>query len=300
MRTFRRSLAPGSGGEWRLTILILRKNSLSLAGGFIVIVFISTALAVLIGGAKVLPYDPLKIDLGQALLPPSWSHLFGTDDLGRDIFSRVVAAAPIDAAVAVATITSAVIFGGLLGAIAGYLGGKIEELIMRVTDVFLAFPGLVLAMAIAAALGPSTTHAIYSLMAVWWPWYTRLARGDALHIKEEPYVEASRACGAGGFWILTRHIIPNLLTPVLAFATLDAGNVILTFSVLSWLGLGTQPPTPEWGSLINIGQPYLQTAPWVAILPALVLFLTIMAFSLFGDAVRDALDPRLRSLLARG
>jgi peptide/nickel transport system permease protein len=200
--------------------------------------------------------------------------------------------------VALATIVSAVVFGGLLGAVAGYMGGKVEELIMRVTDVFLAFPGLILAMAIAAALGPSTTHAIYSLMAVWWAWYTRLTRAETLHLKEEQYIEASRACGGTGYWTLIRHITPNLVAPVVAFATLDAGNTILTFSVLSWLGLGAQPPTPEWGSMVNAGQSYLQTAPWFALAPALVILAVVIGFSLFGDGLRDALDPRFRSLAA--
>ncbi|MFI5449011.1 MAG: ABC transporter permease [Candidatus Bathyarchaeia archaeon] len=287
-----------SFGEWRSMYIILRGQPLSFIGGSIIATFALTSLIVLIAGNRILPYNPVVMNLNGSLLPPSWAHPFGTDDLGRDIFSRVIAATPIDAEVAAATILSAVVFGGLLGAIAGYLGGKIEEIVMRVTDVFLAFPGLILAMAIAAALGPSTTHAIYSLMAVWWPWYARLTRAETLHVKEEQYVESSRACGGSGFWVLLGHIIPNLIPPILAFATLDAGNTILTFSVLSWLGLGAHPPTPEWGSMVNAGQPYLQIAPWVSIMPALAIFAVVIGFSLFGDGLRDILDPRARSLAA--
>jgi peptide/nickel transport system permease protein len=165
---------------------------------------------------------------------------------------------------------------------------------MRVTDVFLAFPALVLAMAVAIAIGPGLTHSMMALLVVWWPWYARIARGEALSIKSSQYIEAAHAAGLSEFQIVVRHVLPNILMPLLVYATLDISNVILTGTILSFIGLGAQPPQPEWGRMVFDGQDYLASAWWMSIIPATAIFVVVLAFSLFGDGLRDAFDPRLR------
>ena len=184
--------------------------------------------------------------------------------------------------------------GGSLGVFAGYLGGLVEEVLMCVTDVFLAFPALVLAMAVAIAIGPGLTHTMMALLVVWWPWYARISRGEAQSIKSSQYMEAARAAGLKDVQIVVRHVLPNVLMPLLVYATLDVSNVILTGSVLSFIGLGAQPPMPEWGRMVFDGQDYLSSAWWMSILPALAIFIVVLAFCLFGDGLRDAFDPKLR------
>jgi peptide/nickel transport system permease protein len=229
-----------------------------------------------------------------ALQSPGPNHLFGTDDLGRDIFSRVIAGAPFDAEIAFVVVLVSLALGGTVGAFAGYLGGRVEEVMMRVTDVFLAFPALVLAMAVAIAIGPGLTHSMMALLVVWWPWYARIARGEALSIKSSQYIEAAHAAGLSEFQIVVRHVLPNILMPLLVYATLDISNVILTGTILSFIGLGAQPPQPEWGRMVFDGQDYLASAWWMSIIPATAIFVVVLAFSLFGDGLRDAFDPRLR------
>jgi peptide/nickel transport system permease protein len=184
--------------------------------------------------------------------------------------------------------------GGILGAFAGYFGGVIEDVVMRVTDVFLAFPALVLAMAVAIAIGPGLVNSMMALLVVWWPWYARIARGEALAIKNSQYMEAARAVGLKDLQIVARHVLPNILMPLLVYATLDISNVILTGSILSFIGLGAQPPQPEWGRMVFDGQDYLSGAWWMSVLPAFAIFIVVLAFSLFGDGLRDAFDPKLR------
>jgi len=265
-------------------------------GGVISIGFIILAIFVKLTGDAFLPYNPLGIHLQQALEPPSLGHWFGTDSLGRDIFSRVLAALPIDALVAFTVVISALVLGLVMGSLAGYRGGLVEEVIMRITDVFLAFPGLVLALAIAIDLGPNTYNSIIALTPVWWPYYTRLARGEALNLKSQDFVLASRAVGQRTRHIVLRHIIPGILPVMLVYATLDVGNVLITFSVLSFIGVGAQPPAPELGLMVVEDQQYLLQAPWVVLAPSLVIFAIAIGYSMFGDKLRDALDPRVRGL----
>ncbi len=278
--------------SWR----IFRSSYITLIGGFISISFIVVALAVWLSKDGILPYNPYAISPSTILEAPSLHHLLGTDDLGRDLLTRILAAAPIDAEVAFTIVGSAVILGLLTGGLAGFVGGRIEEIVMRVTDIFLAFPGLVLALAIVAALGPGITNTILALAPVWWPSYTRLARGETLSLKSQQFVEASTAAGQKNRFIILKHIIPNILPTLLVYATLDLGNVILVFSVLSFIGLGAQPPTPEWGLLSAQGEQYLRSAPWYPIAPALTILIVAIGFSLFGDGLRDALDPKVRGL----
>jgi peptide/nickel transport system permease protein len=280
--------------ELKLTGKYLLKNKLSLAGGVVVAAYLVLVLVVLLAGARLLRYDPYVQNFAQALKPPSPDHLFGTDDLGRDIFSRVIAGVPFDAQIAFVVVLASLAFGGSVGAFAGYLGGKVEEAMMRVTDIFLSFPALVLAMAVAIAIGPGLTNSMMALLVVWWPWYARIARGEALSIKSSQYIEAAHAAGLSDFQVVARHVLPNILMPLLVYATLDISNVILTGSILSFIGLGAQPPQPEWGRMVFDGQDYLSSAWWMSVIPATAIFVVVLAFSLFGDGLRDAFDPRLR------
>jgi peptide/nickel transport system permease protein len=281
-------------GELKLTAKYLLKNKLSLAGGMVVAAYFVLVVVVLLSREALLPYDPYAQNFGVALQSPGLNHLFGTDDLGRDIFSRVIAGAPFDAEIALVVVLVSLALGGTVGAFAGYLGGRVEEVMMRVTDVFLAFPALVLAMAVAIAIGPGLTHSMMALLVVWWPWYARIGRGEALSIKSSQYIEAAHAAGLSEFQVVIRHVLPNILMPLLVYATLDVSNVILTGTILSFIGLGAQPPQPEWGRMVFDGQDYLASAWWMSIIPAIAIFVVVLAFSLFGDGLRDAFDPRLR------
>jgi len=280
--------------EMRLTGAYLLRNKLSLAGGVIAGAYLVLATIVALLGERMLPYNPYAQNFAATLLPPSVTHLFGTDDLGRDIFSRVIAGAPIDAQIAFIVVLVSLALGGTLGAFAGYFGGVVEDVVMRVTDVFLAFPALILAMAVAIAIGPGLINSMMALLVVWWPWYARIARGEALAIKNSQYMEAARAVGLKNIQIIARHVLPNILMPLLVYATLDISNVILTGSILSFIGLGAQPPQPEWGRMVFDGQDYLSGAWWMSVLPAFAIFVVVLAFSLFGDGLRDAFDPKLR------
>jgi len=285
-----------NNNEIIITLKILIKNKLSFIGLIITSSFILLSLIVTIFGYSILPYNPIKSNLSEALLPPSWDHPFGTDDLGRDVLSRIIAAAPLDLQIALIVVIPSTIIGTILGAISGYFGGKLDEFVMRITDIFLAFPGLILALAVAATLGPSITNTMIALMSVWWPYYTRLARGEALSIKENQYIEASRAAGLKEISIITRHVLPNLLVPIVVYATFDLGRIILAATVLSYIGLGAQPPTPEWGRMVSETQGHLFNRWWLPLAPAATILLVVLGFNLLGDGLRDAYDPKLRQL----
>jgi peptide/nickel transport system permease protein len=289
---------PFNTREAAITFRILRSSVVTTAGLILVAGFVIVTALVSVTGNSLLPFDPLSITTRATLQPPAIPHILGTDSLGRDVLSRVLAAAPIDAEVPFAVLSLAVSLGLITGTIAGYVGGKVGEVVMRVTDVFLAFPGIVLALAIVAALGPGTRNSILALAPVWWPSYTRLARGETLTTKSQQFVEASRAGGQRTRFIILRHIVPNILPVLLVYATLDFGNVILVFSVLSFIGLGAQPPAPEWGLMTVQQEQYLVSAPWSPIVPALAILVVAVGFSLLGDGLRDALDPRIRGLFS--
>jgi len=240
------------------------------------------------------PHDPLEVDFGKRLLPPSATHLFGTDQMGRDVLSRVLFGARISLRVGITVVIIAFPFGSILGAIAGFYGGRLDEIIMRITDVFLCIPGLILAMAIAAALGPSIQNVLLSLAVVWWPWYTRIVRAVILGLKEQDFVAAARAIGVPHRRIIMRHLLPNAIAPAFVNATLDIGFVILNAAGLSFIGLGAQPPSPEWGAMLSTSRDILREAWWAATFPGLAILLTVLSFNLLGDAFRDLLDPRLK------
>jgi peptide/nickel transport system permease protein len=246
-------------------------------------------------GTTVAPHGPNEISLLDRLKGPSWSHLFGTDDLGRDLFSRVLAGARISLEVAAIILSISVVFGTLVGILSGLVGGVVDEAIMRVTDLFLAFPALILAAAIAATLGPSLSHTVIALATVYWPWYARLARGQVLSLREREFVLAARVAGASTPRIVVRDLLPNVLPIMVVQASLDVGYAILFTSSLSFLGLGAQPPTPEWGAMMTDARSFLQDFWWYPTFPGLALGVTVLGFNLLGDGLRDWLDPRLRS-----
>ncbi len=256
------------------------------------VVMVVAALALF--APYIAPYDPTEINFNAMTASPSSAHILGTDDMGRDIASRIIYGSRIDLLVGFITILGAVLIGLPIGAIAAYQGGWTDEIIMRITDIFLSFPSLILAMALAAALGPGLMHAMEAMLITWWPWYTRLVRGQVLSVKENTYVEAAKASGASDVWIILRHIIPNCLSPIIVQGTMDIGNAILTAASLSFIGLGAQPPVPEWGAMITIGRNYIQQYWWMATFPGIAILLTVMGFNLFGDGLRDSLDPRIR------
>jgi peptide/nickel transport system permease protein len=252
----------------------------------IILVF---GLAILFAGTLA-PYSPIAQHVLDRLQPPSLTHPFGTDQLGRDVFARVIygGRASVPAALVVVVIGASV--GTLIGAIAGYGGRLVDEVVMRITDMVLAFPVLVLAMAVAAALGASLVHGIIALTAVWWPQYVRVCRGLVLELRDKEFVDAARAAGRRTFAILFRVILPNALPSLLVMAAVDIGRAILNFATLSFLGLGARPPMPEWGAMVSDGADVMDQW-WVAAFPGLAILCLVFAFNLLGDSVRDALDP---------
>jgi peptide/nickel transport system permease protein len=261
----------------------------------IVILFITIFIAIF--GPLFAPFDPLAVDLQNRFLPPSATHLFGTDDMGRDIFSRSLHGIRISLVVSVAVLSFAVVFGIIFGATSGYLGGIVDNIFMRITDIFLAFPPFILAMAVAASLGPSLFNTMLAVMVVWWPWYARLVRGSFLSLKNNLYVEAARSIGTTNFSIIFRHILPNCIAPVLVMASLDLGYAILVTSSLSFIGLGARPPTPELGAMISQGRTYIIDYWWVPTFPGIVIFMMVLGVNLLGDTIRDFMDPSLRRLI---
>jgi peptide/nickel transport system permease protein len=280
--------------EIAVTIGILRRDKLSVVGIAVAALFIGTSVAVLIFGNSLVPFNPTQVDISNAFQAPSFQHWFGTDNLGRDVFSRCVVAAPVDAEIAFTIVIVSILIGGLLGSWSGYVGGRVDEILMRITDIFIAVPTLVLAVAVGVALGPGIEHVIEANLVGWWPVYARLARAGALSLRETQYIEAARVDGLSKIKIIFKHILPNNISPILIYSTLDIGNAILYASVLSYLGLGAQPPQAEWGRMVYDGQVYLTTAWWMSILPGIVIFVVALGFNLLGDALRDALDPRYR------
>lgn len=239
------------------------------------------------------PSDPTQMQLGQRMRPPGPQHIFGTDDLGRDILARVIWGARVSLEIGLIVVGLAGTSGFLLGATSGYARGVFDGVVMRLMDIILAFPPLILAMAIASFLGPDLNNAMLAIAVVHVPKYTRLARGEALALREQLYVLAARSSGASAWRIVTRHIMPNSLASILIVATLDFGVVILTAASLGFIGLGAQPPTPEWGLMVADGRKYLIDAPWLASFPGLTIMVVVIAANVFGDGLRDALDPRL-------
>jgi len=267
----------------------LRRNPLSFCGFLIVLVWIIVALF----AKQLAPYDPLAIVLADRLRSPSVVHLLGTDYYGRDIMTRIMYGSRYDLTMAVLAVAFAAGVGVPLGMIAGYFGGRVDNLIMRMADILMAFPALVLAMALAAALGPGLGKAIFVMALVGTAGYARLGRASTLGVKEEAFVEAARGIGVPNFAILVRHIFPNIISPIIVRATLGMGNTVLLGASLSFIGLGIRPPAPEWGAIINEGRIHLVTGKWwVATFAGLAIMSLVLGFNLLGDGLRDIIDPR--------
>jgi len=270
---------------------VILREPLSLISTIVIILFILIAIFAL----QVAPY-PLqglgKTNAAESLQPPSTEHWFGTDKLGRDVLSRVIVGARPALIIPILVVFFAVLIGAPMGALAGYKGGWLDEVIMRITDLFLAFPSLLLAMAIASALGRGLDKAALALIVSWWPWYTRIARGVAVGLRERYFVEAAQAVGVSDTVIILRHILPNTISPILVQATVDMGTVILAMGGLAFLGLGTQPPFPDWGLMVSDGRQYILNQWWIATFPGLAIFIIVLAFNLVGDTLRDIFDPR--------
>jgi peptide/nickel transport system permease protein len=260
-----------------------KSNRLALAFSLILVVFA-------LFGTGLAPYNPLKLNAGPRFSPPSAQNWLGTDNLGRDLTSRILAGAGLALQSSLIILLSALVIGTLVGILAGYYGGLLDEVLMRITDVFIAFPGLVLAMAISAALGPSLMHAMIAIAVVWWPSYARLVRGLVLSLREREFIQATRALGSSDGWILFRHILPNILIPLVIQLTLDLGPVLVTSSTLSFIGMGVQPPAPEWGSMVSFGRKYLLDFWWISTFPGAAIFVSVLILNGLGESVRKALS----------
>jgi peptide/nickel transport system permease protein len=258
----------------------------TVISGTFTILALAEGLAKLFG-VSLTPYNPLQTFVGQPFESPSWLHLFGTDELGRDVFSRILDALPNDLSVSLAIVSVAFAFGVTLGALAGYKGGWFDEALMRVTDVFFALPAIILAIAVTIIIGPGLIHITYVLMLIWWPGYARLSRGLTLRLVQQNFIDAARLSGSSQAKILFRHIIPNTVFLLVIFATVDIGGVMLVFAGLSYLGLAVPPPTPDLGSMVNAYQDYMLTAPWLPLLPGLLIALIVIGFSVLGDGLQE-------------
>jgi peptide/nickel transport system permease protein len=278
------------GGYLRL-LALARANWLLLFG----LVILAAFAFVMLAADVIAPYDPVRMNVSGAQLPPSAAHWFGTDRFGRDVLSRIMYGTRVSLVVAFASVAGAVCLGSGLGVIAAYYEGPIDAIAGRVMDVFLSFPALLLAIAIAAMLGPSELNAILAITVVYCPRYFRVARAPVLGEKRADYVEAARAVGEPEYVVLFRHVLPNVVSPIIVQAALGLSSAILIEASLGYLGLGVQPPSPSWGTMLNEGRTFLQTAPWLSIFPGLAIFLAVLAFNLIGDGLRDYLDPRMRA-----
>ena len=276
-----------------VTIRVQKVRKNTIKGRLIFfLVLVALLLLVTLFADKLAPYDPYAQDLMQSLQAPSAEHWMGTDRYGRDMFSRVLVGAQTSVFSTLALVGVISVFGTVVGTICGYYGGALDSVVMRVSDVCLAFPGLVFALAIAALLGGGVSNAVLALAVISWPKYARVARSQTLALKNSDYVAAARLSGDRSAQIILRHVLPNSLGPVLVTAMLDIGTMMMELAGLSFLGLGAQPPTAEWGNMMSGGRSMLQTYPWLVLAPGFAIFLTVVIFNLLGDTVRDYLDPK--------
>lgn len=284
--------APALAEAW-YDVRVFLKDRLALVG----VVWIALTFALAILAPVVAPYPDQgrgASNVSNRLQAPSWQHPFGTDELGRDIVSRIIYGTRLALLMPFVVMVAVVVIGIPLGGIAGYFGGLVDEIVMRITDLFLAFPGIILAMALVAFLGASLRNVGIALVVTWWPWYTRLVRGMAVSLRQRGYAKAARTMGVSDLRIVFRHIIPNCLGPCIVQMTLDVGTVILEVAGLSFLGLGAKPPTPDWGLMISTGREYVLQQWWIGMFPGLAIVLLVLAFNFVGDGLRDVLDPRAK------
>lgn len=269
---------------------LFRYRQAQIAGLIVLTLILAAVFAPLIA-----PYAPDAVRTGKPLTPPNRTFLFGTDDLGRDMFSRIVYGSRITLRIGLIIVAVEVVIGVTVGLVAGYFGGWTDSILMRFTDVMLAFPGIMLALAIVATLGPGLTNAIFAVALSSWPVFARVVRSSVLTVRESEYITAGRVLGASHVHVMWRGILPNVLAPIIVLASLEFPAAVLVAAALSFLGLGAQPPTPEWGALLTDARNYIRTAPYLINIPGMAIFLTVLAFNLLGNALRDVLDPRLRN-----
>ncbi len=272
------------------SIYLWKKTPLALIGTVIIGLFLLVALF----APLLAPYDPIATDLSRKLEAPSAAHPFGLDQFGRDVLSRVIMGTRIEVQIIFIISIISIAIGLIVGIVAGYFGGIVDEILMRITDIFLAFPRLVLAMAFAAALRPTLANAIVAISLVEWTVYARLARAEAIKVRSQPYIEAIKAIGASDFKIMMFHVLPMSISPVIVQLTMRMGTIILTAASLGFLGLGAQPPLPEWGAIVSDGRSYLMNNWWITAFPGMAIAITVLGFNLLGDGIRDILDPRIR------
>ncbi len=272
----------------KIALQQLKKNKIAMIG---LVIIVSLAL-IAIFAPFIAPHDPIEQNLEKRFLSPSGEYPMGTDDLGRCLMSRIIYGARVSLRVGVITVGIITVIGVTLGLISGYCGGIVDEIIMRFVDVVLAFPGIILALAIAGALGPGLFNVMLALAMVGWTGLARVVRSSVLSVKEKEFVESARALGCSDLYIMIRHILPNVMAPVIVLATLDMAFIILAAAGMSFLGLGAQPPIPEWGSMLNSGRAFMRIAPHLTTFPGLAIMITVLAFNFLGDGLRDALDPR--------
>jgi len=278
-----------SGSEGRRIVRQLARRPMVVLGAVTILAWVAVSVL----APTIARFDPVEVDVDNRLGAPSAEHWFGVDGLGRDVLTRVLYGGRVSLPVAAVVVVLASIFGTLYGALAGYLGGWLDEVTMRVVDMVLAFPSLILAMAIAAALGPSIENSLLAMLVVWWPPYARLARGQVLALKARDFVSAAQALGLREGRILLRHVLPNAVAPSLVLMAMDFGNAIIITAALSFLGLGAVPPTPEWGAMVAEGRE-LTAQWWISTFPGVAILLVALAANFVGDGLRDAIDPRLR------
>ncbi|WP_026576823.1 ABC transporter permease [Bacillus sp. UNC438CL73TsuS30] len=286
----KQTVAYQKSSKWRDSLSLLMDNKAAMVGAFIIIFYILVALF----APLLAPFDPYKVDLPHKLLPPSEHHWMGTDDKGRDILSRIIYGSRLSMGVGFAAVLFGAFFGIILGLIAGYYGKWVDTIIMRIMDVMLAFPGILLALAIISALGPSLINVTIAVGVFSVPLFARIVRGSTLEVKRLEYIDAIRSLGANDFTIITKHIFPNILSPIIVQGTLRLATAILSAAGLSFLGLGAQPPSPEWGTMLSNGRDFIFSAPFMALFPGLAISILVMGFNIFGDGLRDAFDPRMK------
>jgi peptide/nickel transport system permease protein len=265
------------------------RNPIGIVGAVIVLLTIVVALA----APLIATHDP-DAQEGDRLLPPSWANLMGTDELGRDTFSRIVYGARVSLQVGIIAVLIALVVGAVIGVIAGFYGGRLDTWMMRLVDIMFAFPGLVLAIVIAGLLGASRTNAMIAIGVVYAPAFARVIRGSVLAVMSEPYVEAGRVVGATNARLIRQHVLPNIVAPLIVMTTIYLSSAILSEAALSFLGLGTQPPQPSWGGMLNLARTYMELSPWMAVFPGLAIMIVVLGFNFLGDGLRDVLDPRLQ------
>ncbi|RLC39589.1 MAG: D,D-dipeptide ABC transporter permease [Candidatus Nealsonbacteria bacterium] len=276
--------------DWKHTFYLWKSTPLAMIGTVLIIIFLGIAIL----APLLTSYNPTAQNMNERLLAPSSQHIFGTDQYGRDVFSRVVYGTRVEVWIIFVVSIISIIIGLIVGIIAGYFGGVADEVLMRITDMFLAFPRLVLAMVLTAALGPNLTNTMIAIALVDWTIYARLGRAEAMKVKSQPYIEAIRAMGANDLRIIVFHVLPMSISPVIVQLTLRMGTIILTAAGLGFLGLGAQPPTPEWGAIVSDGRSYLVDQWWITTFPGIAIAIVVLGFNLLGDGIRDILDPRLR------